>query len=98
MWSTLHRWFSRSTLIALAIVVAFVCVGLTSPATAPISIDVRPVLLRIDATSGVPGARACGLDIDIKVWTFHLHIGWPGLPLASFAGVGTAGAVETYLN
>ena len=84
--------------MALAIVVAFVGVGLTSPATAPISIDVRPVLLRFDTASGVPGARAFGLDVDIKVWTVHLHIGWPGLSLASFAGVGTVEAVETHWN
>jgi hypothetical protein len=62
---------------ALILVPALVSVGLTAPADGPFSIGIRPVFLRLDQTDiAASRARALGLDIDIKLGTIHLHVGW----------------------
>jgi hypothetical protein len=52
----------------LIVFTALVGVGITAPAEAPFSIAIRPVLMNL------------GVDIDIKVWTLHLHYAWSALP------------------
>jgi len=55
----------------LAIVIgctALAAVGLTAPADAPFSIVVRPVLVSL------------GVDVDVKVWSMHLHFAWSAIP------------------
>ena len=58
----------------LAIVIgctALAAVGLTAPADAPFSIVVRPVFVSL------------GVDVDVKVWSLHLHFAWSALPPAA---------------
>jgi hypothetical protein len=58
----------------LAVVIgctALVAVGLTAPADAPFSIVVRPVFVSL------------GVDVDVKVWSLHLHFAWSALPPAA---------------
>jgi len=58
----------------LAIVIgctALAAVGLTTPADAPFSIVVRPVFVSL------------GVDVDVKVWSLHLHFAWSALPPAA---------------
>ena len=55
----------------LIVFIALTGVGMTAPADAPFSIAVRPVLLTL------------GLDIDIKIWTMHMHFAWSALPAAA---------------
>jgi hypothetical protein len=57
----------------LAVVIGFTAltaVGLTAPADAAFSIVVRPVFVTL------------GIDVDVKVWSTHLHFGWSALPAA----------------
>jgi hypothetical protein len=67
------------TLIALT---ALMSVGLTAPVDSPFSIAVHPVLLRVDrAAIEQSRARVLGLDLDIKIGSLHLHLGWSALPI-----------------
>jgi len=50
---------------------ALAAVGLTTPADAPFSIVVRPVFVSL------------GVDVDVKVWSLHLHFAWSALPPAA---------------
>jgi hypothetical protein len=68
-----------ATLIMFA---ALITVGATAPEDAVFTIGIRPVFLRVDAAAiAEPRARALGLDVDIKVWTLHLHFAWSAIPL-----------------
>jgi hypothetical protein len=59
-------------LVVLAIVfTSLVAVGVTAPADAPFTISIRPVFMSL------------GVDIDVKVWTVHLHFAWSAIPPAS---------------
>jgi hypothetical protein len=59
-------------LLALVIgCTALAAVGLTAPADAPFSIVVRPVFVTL------------GVDVDVKVWSMHLHFAWSAIPPAS---------------
>jgi len=60
------------TLIAVVIVFSsLVAVGMTAPAEAPFTISLRPVFATL------------GFNLDIKVWTVHVHFTWSALPTAS---------------
>jgi hypothetical protein len=61
----------RTVGAALIVFVALTGVGITAPADAPFTIAIRPALLNL------------GVDIEIKVWTMHLHFMWAALPEAS---------------
>jgi len=61
---------------------ALIGVGITAPEEAAFTIGIRPVFLRMDAAALAESrARALGLDVDIKVWTVHLHFAWSAIPL-----------------
>jgi len=67
------------TLIVFA---AFVSVGLTASSDGPFTINVRPVFFGLDPTPITESrARMLGLDIDITLWTMHLHFAWSAIPL-----------------
>ena len=80
---TLRQRLSRTfagTLLALA---ALISVGLTAPENGPFTIGITPVFLRLDAAAIAESrARALGLDVDIKLWTLHLHFAWSAVPMA----------------
>ena len=78
----LRKQIARALVGALIVVMALVSVGLTASADGPFSIGIRPVFLRLDETANAssPGS-ALGLDVDIKLGTIHLHIGWSAIPL-----------------
>ena len=60
------------TLIAVVIVFSsLVAVGMTAPAEAPFTISLRPVFATL------------GFNLDIKVWTVHVHFTWSAIPTAS---------------
>jgi hypothetical protein len=55
----------------LAIMIGFTAltaVGLTAPVDAPFRIVVRPVFLSL------------GVDVDVTVWSLHLHFAWSAIP------------------
>jgi len=63
---------------------ALVSVGLTAPADAPFSIVITPVFVRLDRTAIEQSrARALGFDVDIKIGSMHLHMGWSAVPISS---------------
>ena len=57
----------RALVATLIVFTALVAVGVTAPAEAPFTIAIRPVFVTL------------GLDIDIKVWSLHLHFAWSAL-------------------
>ncbi len=60
------------TLVATLIVFSsIVAVGMTAPAEAPFTISLRPVFATL------------GFDIDVKVWTVHVHFTWSAIPTGS---------------
>ena len=63
---------------------ALISVGLAAPADSVFSIDVTPVFLHLDAAA-MGGSRpvALGLDVDIRIWTLHLHYAWSAVPMAA---------------
>jgi hypothetical protein len=75
------------TLIATT---ALISVGLTAPEDSPFSIEVHPVLLRLDGTAIEQSrARALGLDVDIKIGSMHVHFGWSLLPDSRMTTIGS---------
>ncbi len=84
----LSRQLARSTLWALALVVGLVSAGLAAPADSPFSISIEPVLVRMDGAGRDARARAFGLDVNVKLWSVHAHLAWPGIPLPSAAPTG----------
>ena len=64
----LRSWIVRIVMGALVVFTALVSVGLTAPADSPFTIAVRPVVVRL------------GVDVDVKVGSAHLHLGWSALP------------------
>jgi hypothetical protein len=81
---SLRQRVARTLIGSLIVASACISVGLTASADGPFSIDVHPVFLRLDADSITDSrARALGLDVDIKVGTMHLHLGWSAIPLAA---------------
>jgi hypothetical protein len=61
---------ARTLLATLIACSALVAVGLTAPADAPFSIVIRPVFVTL------------GVDVDVRVWSSHLHFGWSAIPAA----------------
>ena len=63
------RFRLAQALVAIVIgSTALVAVGLTAPADAPFTIVVRPVFVSL------------GVDVDVKVWSMHLHFTWSAIP------------------
>ena len=78
----IRKQVGRVLVGGLIVVTALVSVGLTAPADGPFSIGIRPVFLQLDPASIAESrARALGLDVDIKLGTIHLHVGWSAIPL-----------------
>jgi hypothetical protein len=78
---TLRRRLARTFAGTLLALTALISVGVTAPADGPFTIGITPVLLRFDpAAITEPRARALGLDVDIKLWTLHLHFAWSAIP------------------
>jgi hypothetical protein len=77
-----RKQIGRAAVGALILVTALVSVGLTASADGPFSIGIRPVFLRLDPTGDATSRpRALGIDIDVKLGTIHLHMGWSAIPL-----------------
>lgn len=64
----LRTRIARAIGATLIVFIALTGVGITAPADAPFSIAIRPVLMSL------------GLDVDIKIWTMHMHFAWSALP------------------
>jgi hypothetical protein len=90
------RRIAGRILLGIAIAVtSLVSVGLTAPADGVFSIAVHPTLLRLDrAAIEQSRARALGLDIDIKLGSMHMHLGWSALSLFG----GSVGDAEGHRN
>ena len=67
----LRTRLARALVATLIVFSALVAVGVTAPADAPFTIAIRPVFMNL------------GFDIDIKVWSVHLHFAWSALPSVS---------------
>jgi hypothetical protein len=76
-----RKQVGRALIGGLIVVTALVSVGLAAPADGPFSIGIRPVFLQLDPAIAESRARALGLDVDIKLGTIHLHVGWSAIPL-----------------
>jgi hypothetical protein len=79
---SLRKLAGRSLAGLLILLTALLSVGLTASDSGPFSIGIRPVFLRLDPQS-IAAARAhvFGLDVDIKIGSIHLHVGWSAIPL-----------------
>jgi hypothetical protein len=80
----LRKWLARTVLGTLLLCTALVSVGLTAPADSPFAIVIQPVFVRLDPVSLAQSrARALGIDVDIKLGSMHLHLGWSALPISA---------------
>lgn len=67
----------RMVLVATVLCTAALAVGLTAPAHSLFTIDIRPVFLQMDPVSVAEArTRALGLDVDVRLGSLHLHLGW----------------------
>jgi hypothetical protein len=83
-----RKWLARTCLGTLIATTALISVGLTAPEDGAFSIEVHPVLLRLDrSATEQPRARAIGLDVDIKIGSMHVHFGWSLLPSSSMTTI-----------
>ena len=65
---------------------ALISVGLAAPVDGVFTIEIKPVFLRLDdAALAESRASALGLDVDIRIWTLHLHFGWSAVSMAELA-------------
>jgi hypothetical protein len=79
---TLRRHLARTLVGTLMFLAALISVGLAAPADSLFTIEVTPVFLRLDAAAvSESRASALGLDVDIKIWTLHLHFTWSAVPM-----------------
>jgi hypothetical protein len=67
----LRTRIAKTFIATLIVFSSLVAVGMTAPAEAPFTISLRPVLATL------------GFNIDIKLWTVHVHFAWSALPTAS---------------
>jgi hypothetical protein len=80
----LRQRVAQALVGAAILIAAFVTVGLTAPADGPLTIGIRPVFLRVDPEAIAQSrARALGLEVDVKLWTLHLHFAWSAIPLTT---------------
>jgi hypothetical protein len=81
---TLRQRLARTLVGTLMFLAALISVGLAAPADSLFSIKVTPVFLRLDAAAVAESrASALGLDVDIRIWTLHLHFAWSAVPMAA---------------
>jgi hypothetical protein len=62
---------ARALAATLILVIALTAVGITAPSDAPFTIAIHPVFVKL------------GIDIEIKIWTMHVHFAWSALPPAA---------------
>jgi hypothetical protein len=61
---------------------ALLAVGITAPSDALFSIAVKPVFMHIDPSAIAESrARIFGIDVDVRMGSTHLHLGWSAIPL-----------------
>jgi hypothetical protein len=81
---TIRKRLARTAAGTLILLAALISAGLTAPADGPFTIDIKPVFLRLDASSlDQSRAGALGFDIDIRIATVHLHFAWSAVSMAS---------------
>jgi hypothetical protein len=87
-----RRWLARTVLGTLLLFTALVSVGLTAPADSPFAIAIQPVFVRVDPLSLAQSrALALGIDVDIRIGSVHLHLGWSALPISAVTTKGQPG-------
>lgn len=64
----------KGFIAAIAVAIAVLTVGLTASAESPFSISVHTAFLQL------------GIDLDIKIGSFHLHAAWSALPSVNQTG------------
>ena len=81
---TFRRRLGRTVAGTLIFIAALISVGLAAPADGVFSIDITPVFLHLDtAGAGESRPSALGLDVEIRIWTLHLHYAWSAVPMAA---------------
>ena len=79
---TLRQRAAHVITVAAILATALTSVGLTAPVDSPFSLRIKPVLLRVDAAAIAESrAHALGLDVDLKLGSMHIHLGWSAIPL-----------------
>jgi hypothetical protein len=82
---SLRQRLARTLVGTLMFLAALISVGLAAPADSLFSIEVKPVFLRLDAATE-SRTSALGLDVDIRIWTLHLHFAWSAVPMTALTG------------
>jgi hypothetical protein len=78
----LRHFIGRLVVGAAILFTALLAVGLTAPADSPFSIAIKPVFMHIDpAAIAESRARILGVDVDVRMGSTHLHLGWSPIPL-----------------
>ena len=67
----LRKRLAKALIVMVIVFSSLVAVGITAPAEAPFTISLRPVFATL------------GFNLDIKVWTVHVHFTWSAIPTAS---------------
>ena len=81
-------------LVATVLCTAALAVGLTAPADSVFTIDIRPVFLQMDPASVAEArTRALGLDMDVRLGSLHLHLGWSAIAPAAVSTLRAAGSI-----
>jgi hypothetical protein len=79
---TLRKRIARIFTGVVIMATALTSVGLTAPSDGPFSLRIRPVLLRVDPNAIAESrAHALGVDVDLKVGSLHVHLGWSAISL-----------------
>jgi hypothetical protein len=86
----LRKRLARTLVGTLIFLAALMSVGLAAPVEGVFTIEIKPVFLRLDAAAlAASRASALGLDVDIRIWTLHLHFTWSAVPVAALASSST---------
>ena len=73
---------------------AALSVGLTSSADSLFTIDIRPVFLQMDPASVAEArTRALGVDVDVKLGSLHMHLGWSAVSPQPASTLRPAGSI-----
>jgi hypothetical protein len=88
----LRKWLASALTTVVVLFTAFVSVGLTAPADGPFSIVITPVFVRLDRSAIEQSrARVLGFDVDVKIGSMRIHLGWSAVPISSLTTKTEAG-------
>ena len=88
---TLRHLIGRLIGAAVLLFTAMLAVGLTAPSDGLFSVAIKPVFMHIDAAAIAESrARIFGVDVEVRMGSTHLHVGWSAIPLGQTSTKPTA--------